>query len=95
MQQNETSLPGIDVLNTGHGDFELGFEPNKPDEFGKAKQTIANILKRCYAIFVPQAIVRELKTNRSFRREFERQETSSTLGEKLTNINENKFSRGH
>ena len=30
--QNNLTLPGIDVLNTGYGDFELRFDPNKPDE---------------------------------------------------------------
>ena len=40
MTENETSLPGIDVLNTGYGDFELRFNPNKPDDVEKAKQTI-------------------------------------------------------
>jgi len=54
MNNNENSLPGIDVLNTGHGDFELTFDPNKPDEVEKAKQTITDMLKRGYAIFVRQ-----------------------------------------
>jgi len=39
-ENNESSLPGIDVLNTGYGDFELRFDPNKPDEVQKAKETI-------------------------------------------------------
>lgn len=52
MQKNEGALPGIDVLNTGYGDFELRFDPNKPDELEKAKQTITDMLKRGYAIFV-------------------------------------------
>ena len=47
-------LPGIDVLNTGYGDFELRFDPNKPDEVQKAKETITDMLKRGYAIFVRQ-----------------------------------------
>src|SRR6266581_3899602 len=51
---NETHLPGIDVLNTGYGDFELRFDPDKPDEVEKAKQTITDMLKRGYAIFVRQ-----------------------------------------
>jgi hypothetical protein len=54
MQETETSLPGIDVLNTGFGDFELRFDPNKPDEVQKAKETITDMLKRGYAIFVRQ-----------------------------------------
>jgi len=54
MQDNETQLPGIDVLNTGYGDFELRFDPNKPDEVQKAKETITDMLKRGYAIFVRQ-----------------------------------------
>jgi len=54
MNNDENSLPGIDVLNTGHGDFELRFDPNKPDEVEKAKQTITDMLKRGYAIFVRQ-----------------------------------------
>ena len=54
MENNEKPLPGIDVLNTGYGDFELRFDPNKPDEVEKAKQTITDMLKRGYAIFVRQ-----------------------------------------
>jgi hypothetical protein len=54
MQNTEETLPGIDVLNTGYGDFELRFDPNKPDEVEKAKQTITDMLKRGYAIFVRQ-----------------------------------------
>jgi len=54
MENIEKSLPGIDVLNTGYGDFELRFDPNKPDEVEKAKQTITDMLKRGYAIFVRQ-----------------------------------------
>ena len=54
MQNTEKSLPGIDVLNTGYGEFELRFDPNKPDEVQKAKETITDMLKRGYAIFVQQ-----------------------------------------
>lgn len=54
MQNTEQSFPGIDVLNTGYGDFELRFDPNKPDEVQKAKETITDMLKRGYAIFVRQ-----------------------------------------
>jgi spore germination protein YaaH len=46
------SLPGIDVLNTGYGDFELRFDPDKMDEVQKAKETITDMLKRGYAIFI-------------------------------------------
>jgi hypothetical protein len=53
-EPNARSLPGIDVLNTGYGDFELRFDPNKPDEVQKAKETITDMLKRGYAIFVRQ-----------------------------------------
>ena len=38
MENNEKPLPGIDVLNTGYGDFELRFDPNKPDEAEKANR---------------------------------------------------------
>lgn len=54
MQNNDTKLPGIDVLNTGYGDFELSFNPDKPDEVQKAKETITDMLKRGYAIFIRQ-----------------------------------------
>ena len=54
MENNERPLPGIDVLNTGYGDFELRFDPDKPDEVQKAKETITDMLKRGYAIFVRQ-----------------------------------------
>ncbi len=54
MQNTERQLPGIDVLNTGYGDFELRFDPDKPDEVQKAKETITDMLKRGYAIFVRQ-----------------------------------------
>jgi len=54
MPTNEQTLPGIDVLNTGYGDFELSFNPDKPDEVQKAKETITDMLKRGYAIFVRQ-----------------------------------------
>lgn len=40
------------MLNTGYGDFELRFDPNKSDEVQKAKETITDMLKRGYAIFV-------------------------------------------
>ena len=52
MQETENTLPGIDVLNTGYGDCELRFDPNKPDEVQKAKETITDMLKRGYAIFI-------------------------------------------
>ncbi len=52
MEKCDETLPGIDVLNTGYGDFELRFDPNKPDEVQKAKETITDMLKRGYAIFV-------------------------------------------
>jgi hypothetical protein len=54
MPNKEEKQPGIDVLNTGYGDFELSFDPNKPDEVQKAKETITDMLKRGYAIFVRQ-----------------------------------------
>ena len=54
MKSNEITLPGIDVLNTGYGDFELRFDPDKPDEVQRAKETITDMLKRGYAIFVRQ-----------------------------------------
>jgi hypothetical protein len=54
LQSSDATLPGIDVLNTGYGDFELRFDPNKPDEVQKAKETITDMLKRGYAIFVRQ-----------------------------------------
>lgn len=54
MKQNEAIFPGIDVLNTGYGDFELRFDPDKPDDVQKAKETITDMLKRGYAIFVRQ-----------------------------------------
>jgi len=54
MQNKEEKQPGIDVLNTGYGDFELSFNPDKPDEVQKAKETITDMLKRGYAIFVRQ-----------------------------------------
>lgn len=53
-QPPKDALPGIDVLNTGYGDFELRFDPDKPDEVQKAKETITDMLKRGYAIFVRQ-----------------------------------------
>jgi hypothetical protein len=56
MHTKEEQLPGIDVLNTGFGDFELRFDPNKPDEVQKAKETITDMLKRGYAIFVRQGL---------------------------------------
>lgn len=52
MENNENPLPGIDVLNTGYGDFELRFNPNSPEEVQKAKETITDMLRRGYAIFV-------------------------------------------
>lgn len=52
MLNKDTTQPGIDVLNTGYGDFELRFDPNKPDEVQKAKETITDMLKRGYAIFI-------------------------------------------
>jgi hypothetical protein len=54
METTKQTLPGIDVLNTGYGDFEMRFNPDKPDEVQKAKETITDMLKRGYAIFVRQ-----------------------------------------
>jgi hypothetical protein len=54
MSENKRINPGIDVLNTGYGDFELRFDENKPDEVQKAKETITDMLKRGYVIFVHQ-----------------------------------------
>jgi hypothetical protein len=54
MTPSKDTLPGIDVLNTGFGDFELRFDPNSPGDVEKAKQTITDMLKRGYAIFVRQ-----------------------------------------
>lgn len=54
MKNEDKTLPGIDVLNTGYGDFELRFDPDKPDEVQKAKETITDMLKRGYAIFIRQ-----------------------------------------
>lgn len=54
MNNTNQTLPGIDVLNTGYGDFEMTFNPDKPDEVQKAKETITDMLKRGYAIFVRQ-----------------------------------------
>ena len=69
MKNNETTLPGLDVLNTGHGDFELSFDPNKPEDVQKAKETITDMLKRGYAIFVQQGEetfrVRKFDANRN------------------------------
>ena len=69
MQNTERQLPGIDVLNTGYGDFELRFDPDKPDEVQKAKETITDMLKRGYAIFIRQgketSRVRKFDVNRN------------------------------
>ena len=54
MQHKERELPGIDVLNTGYGDFELRFDPDSPADVQKAKETITDMLKRGYAIFLRQ-----------------------------------------
>ena len=54
MQDAKEGLPGLDVLNTGYGVFELRFDPDKPDEVQKAKETITDMLKRGYAIFIRQ-----------------------------------------
>lgn len=54
MENNKATFPGVDVLNTGYGDFELSFDPNRPDEVQKAKETITDMLKRGYAIFIRQ-----------------------------------------
>jgi hypothetical protein len=54
MKNKEKPLPGVDVLNTGYGDLEIHFDPDKPDEVQKAKETITDMLKRGYAIFVRQ-----------------------------------------
>ena len=52
MQASKEKMAIIDVLNTGFGDFELRFDPDKPEDVEKAKQTITDMLKRGYAIFV-------------------------------------------
>jgi hypothetical protein len=69
MKDDENVLPGLDVLNTGYGDFELRFDPNKPDDVQKAKETITDMLKRGYAIFVCQGNetlrVRKFDANRN------------------------------
>ena len=48
MHNTEHTLPGIDVLNTGYGDFELRFDPDKPDEVQKAKETITAQTRLCH-----------------------------------------------
>jgi len=30
MQKGKETFPGIDILNTGYGDFELRFDPDSP-----------------------------------------------------------------
>ncbi len=69
MNNTEQRLAGIDVLNTGFGDFEMRFDPDKPDEVQKAKETITDMLKRGYAIFVRQGQetfrVRKFDANRN------------------------------
>lgn len=69
MENDKQTLPGIDVLNTGYGDFELRFDPDKPDEVQKAKETITDMLKRGYAIFIRQGQetfrVRKFDANRN------------------------------
>lgn len=40
------------MLNTGFGDSELRCNPESPEEVQKAKETITDMLKRGYAIFV-------------------------------------------
>ena len=52
MHNRDAALPGIDILNTGYGDFELRFDPDSPADVEKAKQTITDMLKQGYAIFV-------------------------------------------
>jgi len=74
MQNTENPLPGMDVLNTGYGDFELRFDPDKPDEVQKAKETITDMLKRGYAIFVR-------KGEETFRvRKFDADKTAHIIG---------------
>ena len=52
MEKTEEAQPGIDILNTGYGDFEMRFDPDSPADVEKAKQTITDMLKQGYAIFV-------------------------------------------
>jgi hypothetical protein len=52
MQTEPTDKPGIDILNTGYGDVELRFDADSPADVEKAKQTITDMLKQGYAIFV-------------------------------------------
>ena len=63
--------PGIDVLNTGYGDFELRFNPKaRPRRSKGPNQTITDMLKRGYAIFVRQGKetfrVRKFDMDRTF-----------------------------
>ncbi len=51
-RNSEKGLAGIDVLKTGYGHCELRFDPGKPEDIQKAKETITDMRKRGYAIFV-------------------------------------------
>ncbi len=57
-------LPGIDVLNTGYGHCEVRVDPDRPEDIQKAKETITDMLKRGYAIFVHEG--KETKRVRKF-----------------------------
>jgi hypothetical protein len=46
-------IPGIDILNTGHGHTEVRFD--KPEDLENAKAIITDMLRRGYRIFIEAA----------------------------------------
>jgi len=49
---NEPTTGTLSVLNIGAGDLKFTFDPAKPAEVERAKQTIADMLKRGYLLLV-------------------------------------------
>ena len=52
------------MLSTGSGDFEMRFNQDNPEEVQKAKETITDMLRHGYTIFVHEGEGPEATTKR-------------------------------
>lgn len=48
------ALIELEVLNTGAGHLRLTFDPGEPEEVAKARETIALLLRRGFALFIQE-----------------------------------------
>lgn len=46
------NLPGLDILNTGHGHMEVNFDKDDPIEIERARRIITDMIERGYNLFI-------------------------------------------